>query len=114
MKKSMSGKQAQNPIIEVKEEFMPYGTKALDSKDRITLGGRLKEIIGIKMSVEGFMVYVGKNGDILLRPSVSVPSSEAWIYENPGVIGSVRKGLQEAGEGKLTRVNDIASFLKKL
>jgi hypothetical protein len=101
MKKSMSGKQAQNPIIEVKEEFMPYG-------------GRLKEIIGIKMSVEGFMVYVGKNGDILLRPSVSVPSSEAWIYENPGVIGSVRKGLQEAGEGKLTRVNDIASFLKKL
>jgi hypothetical protein len=114
MKKSMSDKHAENPVIEVKEEFMPYGTKALDSKDRITLGGKLKEIIGKKMNIEGYMVYVGKNGDILLRPSVSVPSSEAWIYSSPGAIKSVRKGLQEAGEGKTTRVTDLESFLGKL
>jgi hypothetical protein len=101
-------------IMEVQEEFMPYGTKTLDSKDRITLGGKLKNILGRKMNIEGFMVFVGKNGDILLRPSVSVPSTEAWVYKNPEVIGSIRKGLKQAGEGKLIRPDDLDIFLNKL
>lgn len=114
MKKTLSNKKAEKSVIEVKEEFMPYGTKTLDSKDRLTIGARLKAIIGKKMKVEGFMVYVGKNGDILLRPSVSVPSREAWLYKNPDVINSVRKGLQQASEGKLTRVNDFDAFIEEL
>jgi len=114
MKKTLSNKQAEKSVIEVKEKFMPYGTKTLDSKDRLTIGARLKAIIEKKMKVEGFIVYVGKNGDILLRPSVSVPSREAWIYKNQEVINSVRKGLQQASEGKLTRVNDLDSLIEKL
>lgn len=104
----------QDTVIEVKEDFMPYGTKTLDSKDRITLGGRLKDVLGNKMKFEGFMVYLGKNGDILLRPSVSVPSSEAWIYNNPEASASIRKGLKQAAEGKLERVKDLEGFLGKL
>jgi len=107
-------KPEQEKALEVREEFLPYGTKTLDSKDRITLGGRLKHALSGRMNVDGFMVYVAKNGDILLRPSVSVPSSEAWIYSDRQAVTSIRKGLKEAGEKKTTAVNDLDKFLDGL
>ena len=106
--------KAKKKTINIHEEFIPYHTKALDSKNRITLGGKLKRVMGKRMNVEAYQIFVGKNGDILLRPAVSIPSSEAWIYHNPEVIGRVRKGLEEAREGKTERVNDLESFLDHL
>jgi len=100
--------------IDIHEEFIPYHTKTLDSKYRITLGGRLVKLIGKRMNVETYQIFVGRNGDILLRPAVSIPSSEAWIYSNPEVVGKVRKGLQEAQEGKTEAVDDLESFLGNL
>ncbi|HDQ25176.1 MAG TPA: hypothetical protein ENN43_00320 [bacterium] len=100
--------------IEVREEFSPYGTKTLDSKDRISLGGKLKSLLKQGADADGFMVYVGKNGDILLRPGVTVPSSEAWVYKNRAVMGSIRKGLEEASEGKTRRVKKLGPFLDEL
>ena len=67
-----------------------------------------------KMKIDSYQVFVGKSGDILLRPSVSIPSSEAWVYNNPKVIGKVRKGLQEAGDGKAEKISDLAGFLNDL
>jgi hypothetical protein len=113
IKKTKSYKRGNDNLISVNEEFTPYGTKTLDSKDRISLGGRLKGMIGKPFSVDGFMVYVGTDGDILLRPSVTVPSSEAWIYKNPETAARIRKGLKQAGEGKVTRVKSVKSFLDK-
>ena len=101
-------------MLNIHEEFIPYQTKPLDSKYRITLGGRLTRILGRKMNVDAYRIFIGRNGDILLRPTVSIPSSEAWVYQNPEVIGKVRKGLQEAQEGKTERVDNLDSFLKKL
>ena len=100
--------------IEVKEKFIPVDTRPLDSKHRVTLGGRLYRLIMSKMKVDSYQVFVGKSGDILLRPAVSIPSSEAWIYKNPEVIGKIRKGLQEAGEGKTEKISDLESFLNDL
>ena len=100
--------------LDIHEEFIPYHTKVLDSKNRITLGGRLKKLMGKRMSVEAYRIFVGKNGDILLRPTVSILSSEAWVYNNPEVIGRVRKGFKEAREGKTERVDDLESFLDRL
>lgn len=97
--------------IDVREEFFPYHTKALDAKNRITLGGRLMKLIGKRMNVEAYKIFIGKNGDILLRPAVSIPSNEAWVYRNPEVIARVRKGLKEAREGKTERVDNLDSFL---
>lgn len=97
--------------MEVREEFTAYGMKQLDSKDRISLGGKLKKIIG---NMDGFQVFVGKDGDILLRPSISIPANEAWIYKNPEVIGAIRKGLADVKAGRTIRVDDLESFLKKL
>lgn len=101
-------------VVEIKEKFMPVDTRPLDSKHRITLGGRLQRLMMSKMKIDSYQVFVGKGGDILLRPAVSIPSSEAWVYRNPGVIGKVRKGLQEAGEGKAEKVSDLEDFLNGL
>ena len=38
-----------------------------------------------------------------------VPLHEAWLYENPKALASVRRGLQDAAEGK---VHDLGSFAK--
>ena len=101
-------------VVEIKEKFMPVDTRSLDSKHRITLGGRLQRLMMSKMKIDSYQVFVGKGGDILLRPAVSIPSSEAWVYNNPEVIGKVRKGLQEAGEGRVEKVSDLESFLNDL
>ena len=99
----------------VNEEFLSLDTRPLDSKHRITLGGRLLKAISQKVrKVDSYQVLLGKNGDILLRPAVSIPASEAWIYENPKVIGKIRKGLAEAGQGKMEVVRDLDAFLGNL
>ncbi len=113
MKKYKTSEKQTGETIEVREEFVPYGMKQLDSKDRISLGGRLKKTLTGRMAVEGFRVFLGDNGDILLRPTVSIPAGEAWIYRNPGVIGSIRQGLKDAAEGRTERIDDIEAFLRK-
>lgn len=112
--KSVKGKQRKKEILEIRETFMPVDTRPLDSKHRITLGGRLQKLMTRKMKIDSYQIFVGKEGDILLRPAVSVPSNEAWVYRNPGAIGKVRQGLKEAAEGKAEKVDDLESFLNDL
>jgi hypothetical protein len=114
MKSSMRAIKAPKEAIEVKEKFMPVDTRPLDSKHRITLGGRLYRLISGKMKIDSYQVFVGKDGDILLRPAVSIPSSEAWVYRNPEVIGKVRQGLKEAAEGQVEKVDNLEDFLSEL
>ncbi len=114
MKTLKSYEKTKREMIDIHEEFAPYNTKPLDSKHRITLGGKLAKSLGKQMKVEAYQIFVAKNGDILLRPAVSIPSNEAWVYRNPEVIGKVRKGLQEAAEGKIKRVDNLDTFLKNL
>lgn len=112
--KTMKASLRKKEVVEIREKFMPVDTRPLDSKHRITLGGRLQKIMTSKMKIDSYQVFVGKGGDILLRPAVSIPSSEAWVYKNPEVIEKVRKGMQEASEGKVERVNDLEGFLNGL
>jgi hypothetical protein len=74
----------------------------------------LKKIINGKMDIDGFQIFVGRGRDILLRPAVSIPGNEAWIYRKPGVIDALREGLKQAGEGKTKRVDNLEDYLKKL
>ncbi len=112
--KTMKVSLKKKEVVEIREEFMPVDTRPLDSKHRITLGGRLQRLMMSKMKIDSYQVFVGKSGDILLRPAVSVPSCEAWVYKNPEVTGKIRKGLLEAGEGKTEKVSDLESFLNDL
>lgn len=114
MKTLKSRKKTGKRVIDVREEFIQYHSKSLDSKNRITLGGKVTNALGKRMKVDAYMMFIGREGDILLRPTVSIPSNEAWAYSNPKVIGNVRKGLEEAREGKTERVDDLDSFLENL
>jgi len=112
--KTMKASLKKREVVEIKEKFMPVDIRPLDSKRRITLGGRLQRLMMSKMKIDSYQVFVGKNGDILLRPAVSIPSSEAWVYKNPEVVGRIRKGLEEAGQGKTEKAGDLEGFLDKL
>lgn len=101
-------------VFVINEKFIPVDTRPLDSKHRITLGGRLIKLITARMKIDSYQVFVGKDGDILLRPAVSIPSSEAWIYRNHKVIDKIRKGLGEAAQGAVEKVEDLEEFLKGL
>lgn len=112
--KTLKTAQKKKQAFEVKEMFMLVDTRPLDSKHRITVGGRLQKLMAGKMKIDSYQVFIGKEGDILLRPAVSVPSSEAWIYRNPEVVGKIRRGLKEAAEGKIEKADDLESFLNDL
>lgn len=72
---------------------MTFQTVHPDSKGRITLGALAK-------GVDSFIMSQDKNGDIVLKPMVSIPARELWLYQNKKALKSVLQGIKEIGEGK--------------
>jgi hypothetical protein len=40
----------------------------------------------------------------------SIPASEAWLYRIPEALASVRRGLQQAAEGKTISLGSFARY----
>ncbi|RKY30791.1 MAG: hypothetical protein DRP74_06240 [Candidatus Omnitrophota bacterium] len=95
----------------ISEKFKEVDVKTVDSKNRISLG---EKVLRLFTKVDAFKVFVGKEGDILLRPMVNIPSREAWIYQNPKVLNQIRQGLAEAQQGKTEKAEDLDDFLEGL
>ena len=70
-----------------------------DAKKRVVLPKRLVQ--------EGIIYHIYSNsaGQIVLDPQVIIPASEAWLFKNPAAIASVRKGLDDAATGKVSKVD---------
>lgn len=98
----------------ISEKFTAVDIKPLDVKKRIHLGEKIHTIISRKTKLDGFKIFIGDEGDILLRPVVTIPSREAWIYKDPEVLRQIRQGLSEAKQGKIEKVKDLNKFLKNL
>lgn len=64
-----------------------------DAKKRLSLG----EAVAGGTS---FNIYRNTFGQIVLDPVKVVPVSEAWLFENPQALASVRQGLKESAEGR--------------
>src|SRR5438128_8272291 len=62
--------------------------KLVDSKGRIVLD---KSYAGATMLVDQ-----RKDGTIVLRPAVTVPADEAWLWKNKKALAMVQEGLAEA------------------
>ena len=72
----------------------------LDAQRRITLPNRVvQEGILFRMS------YNNNNGQILLEPQVTIPASELWLFNNPDALASVKRGLSDAAQGRVSKVN---------
>jgi len=70
-----------------------------DSKRRVVLPGFL-----VKEDVI-YHIYSNSVGQIVLDPQVTIPASEAWLFKNPVAIAAVRRGLADAAQGKVSKVN---------
>ncbi len=78
--------------------------RQVDSKGRIALD---KAYAGSTMLVER-----RGDGTILLRPAVTVPAPEAWLWKNKQALARVQAGLAEAAEGRHAPAPDLAAAAK--
>jgi len=90
-------------IIKDEELTRIPGSVKPDSKKRVVLPAFL---VGEDIT---YHIYSNSVGQIVLDPQVSVPASEAWLFKNPDAIASVRRGLAEAAQGKVSKV-DISTL----
>ena len=84
--------------IHVNENFTALDNRSLDSKGRITIPQDWT--LKLAKRIRSFQIFQNGDGDLLLRPEVSIPAREAWIFENPKVLASLKRGIQDAKEGK--------------
>jgi hypothetical protein len=100
------------------DKFERVGETGFDERKRVSLSkvaDRLNEILrrvsGSEKSSElRFIIYANDVGQILLSPEIGVPLHEAWLYKNPEALASVRRGLQDAAEGKVRDLGSFAEF----
>ena len=52
-----------------------------------------------------FHVYYNSSGQILLDPQVTIPLSEAWLFNNRAALELVKQGLSDAAQGKVSKVD---------
>jgi hypothetical protein len=75
-----------------------------DGKRRVSLGAAVSLEPGIR-----YKILKNEAGQILLDPVKSVPAYEAWVWENPRHIASIQRGISQAEQGKLSKV-DLTQF----
>ena len=71
----------------------------LDSRNRVPL----TKIIG-NCKAKTFDMYWEKDR-IVLIPMVEIPEREAWIYKNKKALASLERGLKDAAEGKVSKLD---------
>ena len=77
-----------------------------DTKKRVALSGAIAP-----GSI--FNVYRNSLGQIILDPVKAIPASEAWLFENPAALASVKQGLKESAEGKRIDRGSFARHAKE-
>lgn len=77
-----------------------------DSRRRLAFG-KLLAAAGLGDNVR--LAASWENGMFTLKPVVSIPASEAWLYANTDALASVRRGLEQASRGEL---EDLSSLLE--
>jgi len=67
-----------------------------------------KRVVLPRISVpEGvtYHIYSNSLGQIVLDPQVTISASEAWLFNNPDALASVRRGLSDAAQGRVSKVD---------
>ena len=85
-------------VLKIEDEFEEVATRTVDERKRLTLGELPKGSRRVR-------IYKNDRGEVLLRPVVEIPASEAWLFQNKEAFQNVKKGLKEASEGKISKLN---------
>jgi len=70
-----------------------------DAKKRVVLP---KVLVGEGIT---YHIYTNKFGQIVLDPQVTIPASELWLFNNPDALASVQRGLADAAQGKVSKID---------
>jgi hypothetical protein len=84
--------------LKIEDEFEEVATRTIDGRNRLTLGE-------LPRGSKRVRIYKNDRGEVLLRPVVEIPASEAWLFENEEAFESVKKGIKDAAEGKISKLN---------
>ncbi|MFC1870582.1 hypothetical protein ACFLYE_04885 [Chloroflexota bacterium] len=52
-----------------------------------------------------YHIYQNRLGQIILDPQVTIPASEAWLFNNPDALALVQQGLSDAAEGRVSKLD---------
>ena len=52
-----------------------------------------------------YHIYSNIYGQIILDPQVTIPASEAWLFNNPEALELVKQGLADAAAGRVSKIN---------
>jgi len=85
-------------VLKIDDEFQEIGTRTIDDRKRLTLGEAIKNFKRVKL-------YMNLRGELLLQPVVEVPASELWLFQNKEAFESVQKGLKDAAEGRISKLD---------
>ncbi len=85
--------------MDVSGHYEEISTKTVDEKSRVTIGNLVHESQRVK-------IYKNKkDGTILLVPLIEIPENEAWLYKNKKAITMLQKGIEEAAQGKTSKLD---------
>lgn len=84
--------------IHISDDFIELGSKAIDSRNRLCLGK-------IAKLIERVRIYISPHGEILIRPIAEIPAAELWLFRNKKALKTVKKGLEEASKGKVSKLD---------
>ena len=77
-----------------------------DSGRRVVLPKRLVED-GVT-----YRVYANEMGQILLDPQVTIPASEAWLFEDKAALAALDKGMAESASGHTIDRGSFAQYVE--
>ncbi len=52
-----------------------------------------------------YHIYSNSIGQLVLDPQVTIPASEAWLFNDSDALASVRRGLSDAAQGRVSKVD---------
>ena len=93
-----------------KEKSTLIDIRKIDKRGRITISKSLEKL---PEKAEEFEIYV-KGQEIILRPVVRIPATEAWLFKNKKALNSLLRGLADMKRGETTEVDNLDEFLKKI
>ena len=86
----------------IKDENLKEIAKSVkpDDRKRITIAKAL-----LAMDDVTYHIYANSYGQIILDPQITIPASEAWLFNNPEILALAKEGLKAAAEGDVSEID---------